>query len=48
MIKNNNKLIIKENIINNAKSKKEFYKADTTNIINAIKIMSEKLMKMNL
>ena len=46
MIKNNiNEINNQESIINNAKSKKEFYKADTTNIINAIKIMSEKLIE---
>ena len=45
-IKNNiNEINNQESIINNAKSKKEFYKADTTNIINAIKIMSEKLIE---
>ena len=45
-IKNNIKEINnQESIINNAKSKVEFYKADTTNIINAIKIMSEKLIE---
>jgi len=45
-IKNNiNEINNQESIINNAKSKEEFYKADTTNIINAIKIMSEKLIE---
>ena len=45
-IKNNiNEINNQESIINNAKSKEEFYKADTTNIINAIKIMSEKLLE---
>ena len=45
-IKNNiNEINNQESIINNAKSKEELYKADTTNIINAIKIMSEKLIE---
>ena len=45
-IKNNiNEINNQESIINNAKSKEGFYKADTTNIINAIKIMSEKLIE---
>ena len=45
-IKNNiNEINNQESIINNAKSKEEFYKADTINIINAIKIMSEKLIE---
>ena len=45
-IKNNiNEINYQESIINNAKSKEGFYKADTTNIINAIKIMSEKLIE---
>ena len=45
-IKNNiNEINNQESIINNAKSKEVFYKADTTNIINAIKIMSEKLIE---
>ena len=34
-----------ESIINNAKSKEGFYNTDTSNIINAIKIMSEKLIE---
>lgn len=34
-----------ESIINNAKRKEGFYKTDTSNIINAIKIMSEKLIE---
>lgn len=45
-IKNNiNEINNQESVINNAKSKEEFYKADTINIINAIKIMSEKLIE---
>ena len=45
-IKNNiNEINNQESIINNAKSKQEFYESDTTNIINAIKIMSEKLIE---
>jgi predicted nucleic acid-binding Zn-ribbon protein len=45
-IKNNiNEINNQESIINNAKSKEELYKTDTTNIINAIKIMSEKLIE---
>ena len=45
-IKNNiNEINYQESIINNAKSKEQFYKADTTNIINAIKIMSEKIIE---
>ncbi len=45
-INNNiNEINNQESIINNAKSKEELYKTDTTNIINAIKIMSEKLIE---
>ena len=45
-IKNNiNEINYQESIINNAKGNEEFYIADTTNIIDAIKIMSEKLLE---
>ena len=45
-IKNNiNEINYQERIINNATGNEEFYIADTTNIIDAIKIMSEKLLE---